>query len=117
MRISDWSSDVCSSDLLIGLGRPVLFRQARSGLGGRPFAMIKFRSMRDLRDGKGALLPDAQRITAVGRFLRRSRLDELPDLTNIASGELVFLGPRPLLPPRLPPRGRAGRGRGTVDAE
>src|SRR3546814_7835693 len=108
MRISDWSSDVCSSDLLIGLGRPVLFRQARSGLGGRPFAMIKFRSMRDLRDGQGALLPDAQRITAVGRFLRRSRLDELPELINIARGELDFVGPRPLLPHSIAAMGRDG---------
>ncbi|APL95882.1 sugar transferase [Sphingobium indicum] len=100
--------------VLIGLGRPVLFRQARSGLGGRPFAMIKFRSMRDLRDGQGALLPDAQRITAVGRFLRRSRLDELPELINIARGEMDFVGPRPLLPHSIAAMGRDGVERGKV---
>src|SRR3546814_8176583 len=79
MRISDWSSDVCSSDL-----------------------------------GQGALLPDAQRITAVGRFLRRSRLDALPELINIARGEMDFVGPRPLLPHSIAAMGRDGVERGKV---
>lgn len=100
--------------VLLGLGRPVLFRQVRSGLGGRPFAMIKFRTMRDLRDAHGALLPDAQRVTALGQFLRRSRLDELPELINIVRGEMDFVGPRPLLPHMISAMGRDGVERGKV---
>jgi lipopolysaccharide/colanic/teichoic acid biosynthesis glycosyltransferase len=79
------------------LGRPVLFRQRRAGHQGREFDLVKFRSMRDLRDSDGRLLPDAQRITRFGALLRRSRLDELPELWNIARGEMSFVGPRPLL--------------------
>ena len=100
--------------VLVGLGRPVLFRQVRSGLGGQPFAMIKFRSMRDLRDSRGDLLPDAQRTPALGRFLRRSRLDELPELINIARGDMDFVGPRPLLPHSIAAMGRDGVERGKV---
>ncbi len=100
--------------VLVGLGRPVLFRQVRSGLGGQPFAMIKFRSMRDLRDSRGDLLPDAQRTPALGRFLRRSRLDELPELINIVRGDMDFVGPRPLLPHSIAAMGRDGVERGKV---
>ncbi|WP_327753328.1 sugar transferase [Sphingobium sp. SJ10-10] len=100
--------------VLLGLGRPVLFRQVRSGLGGRPFAMVKFRTMRDLRDTQGALLPDALRTTALGQFLRRSRLDELPELINIARGDMDFVGPRPLLPHTVSAMGRDGVERGRV---
>ena len=100
--------------VLTGLGRPVLFRQVRSGLGGRRFAMIKFRSMRDLRDSRGDLLPDAQRTTALGQFLRRSRLDELPELINIVRGDMDFVGPRPLLPHSVALMGRDGVERGKV---
>ncbi|WP_313804098.1 sugar transferase [Sphingobium sp.] len=100
--------------VLSGLGWPVLFRQPRSGRGGRSFTMIKFRTMRDLRDGQGALLPDAQRVTALGQFLRRSRLDELPELINIARGDMDFVGPRPLLPHTISAMGRDGMERGRV---
>lgn len=80
------------------MGRPVLFRQMRSGQGSRPFSIVKFRSMRDLVDAQGVPLPDAERVTPLGLFLRRSRLDELPELLNIVRGEMDFVGPRPLLP-------------------
>lgn len=98
----------------LSLGRPVLFRQVRSGQGGQPFAMIKLRSMRDLRDAQGALLPDGQRVTALGQWLRRSRLDELPELINIARGDMDFVGPRPLLPHSISAMGRDGVERGKV---
>lgn len=84
--------------VLIGMGRPILFRQMRSGQSGRDFEMIKFRTMRDTRDAQGALLPDADRVTALGMSLRRSRMDELPELFNIVRGDMDFVGPRPLLP-------------------
>ena len=79
------------------LGAPVLFRQQRPGLGGRPFWLLKFRTMTDKRDAGGRLLPDAERLTCFGRFLRTTSLDELPELFNVLKGDMSLVGPRPLL--------------------
>lgn len=84
------------------LGSPVLFTQVRPGLHGKPFRMVKFRTMTDARDASGALLPDSQRLTPFGRFLRASSLDELPELWNVLRGEMSLVGPRPLLMEYLP---------------
>ena len=84
------------------LGSPVFFRQERPGLYGKPFRMVKFRTMTDAREASGALLPDAQRLTPFGRFLRASSLDELPELWNVLRGEMSLVGPRPLLMEYLP---------------
>lgn len=81
----------------VKLGAPIFFRQARPGLHGKPFEMIKFRSMTDQRDVHGELLPDVDRLTPFGIFLRRTSLDELPELWNVLKGEMSFVGPRPLL--------------------
>ncbi|MBW8190546.1 sugar transferase [Neiella marina] len=86
----------------VKLGRPVLFSQVRPGKHGRPFRMYKFRTMTDARDSDGELLPDAQRITPFGQFLRSTSLDELPELWNVLKGEMSLVGPRPLLMEYLP---------------
>lgn len=84
------------------LGSPVFFTQLRPGLHGKPFRMVKFRTMTEARDASGAFLPDAQRLTDFGRFLRASSLDELPVLWNVLRGEMSLVGPRPLLMEYLP---------------
>lgn len=100
--------------VVCSLGRPVLFRQMRSGRGGVPFRMVKFRTMHELRDEAGNLLPDELRTTGVGRFLRRSRLDELPELVNVVAGDMNLVGPRPLLPETIAEMGEGGVLRGSV---
>ncbi len=82
----------------VKLGAPVLFRQTRTGWHGAPFAIYKFRTMTNARDTQGNLLPDADRLTKLGRFMRHSSLDELPELINVLKGEMSLVGPRPLLP-------------------
>ncbi len=84
------------------LGSPVFFHQTRPGLRGRPFRMIKFRTMTDARSGGGQLLPDEERLGTFGRFLRTTSLDELPELWNVLKGEMSLVGPRPLLMEYLP---------------
>jgi lipopolysaccharide/colanic/teichoic acid biosynthesis glycosyltransferase len=84
------------------LGNPVLFRQLRPGLHGRPFEMVKFRTMRNACDGEGNLLPDAERMTRVGEWLRATSFDELPELWNVIKGDMSLVGPRPLLMEYLP---------------
>lgn len=84
------------------LGAPVLFRQMRPGLHGRPFEMLKFRTMTDARDEQGVPLPDAMRLTPLGRWLRATSLDELPALWNVLKGDMSLVGPRPLLMEYLP---------------
>ena len=113
-RMFDISMSACSFCVLVlpllglawlirrKLGSPVLFKQVRPGLHGKPFKMVKFRTMTDERGPDGALLPDAQRLTPFGRFLRASSLDELPELWNVLKGEMSLVGPRPLLMDYLP---------------
>lgn len=84
------------------IGRPVLFRQQRPGWHGKPFTLLKFRTMTDGRDADGRLLPDGDRLTRVGRTLRAFSLDELPTLLNVLRGEMSLVGPRPLLMQYLP---------------
>jgi sugar transferase EpsL len=89
--------------LLVGLlvrmrmGSPVIFQQMRPGLNGKPFFVYKFRTMKEIYDTQGQLLPDHQRLTRLGRFLRAFSLDELPELLNVLRGEMSLVGPRPLL--------------------
>lgn len=88
--------------LFANKGAGVLFFQVRPGKDGRLFKIIKFKTMSDKRDNEGILLPDEQRITKVGRFLRSTSIDELPQLINVFKGEMSLVGPRPLLPQYLP---------------
>ena len=86
----------------IKLGSPIFFRQSRVGLNGEIFEMVKFRTMKDVYDAEGNLLPDEERLTAFGNFLRKSSLDELPELWNVLKGDMSLVGPRPLLVEYLP---------------
>lgn len=79
------------------IGRPVLFRHQRPGLGGKPFTMLKFRTMTDERDSRGSPLPDRERLTGFGQWLRSTSIDEIPELLNVIRGEMSLVGPRPLL--------------------
>jgi lipopolysaccharide/colanic/teichoic acid biosynthesis glycosyltransferase len=79
------------------MGRPIFFKQVRPGLKGKPFVIYKFRTMLDLRDENGNLLPDEKRLTTIGRFLRSTTLDELPEFWNVLKGDMSLVGPRPLL--------------------
>src|SRR5258706_14296519 len=88
--------------VLVSSGPPVLFIQARPGLHGKLFRLYKFRTMTDDRDSQGNLLPDEKRLTDVGRWLRNTSLDELPQLINVLKGDMTFVGPRPLLVEYLP---------------
>ena len=113
-RFFDFSASLCGLAVLAlplallallvrtKLGSPVFFRQTRPGLHGKPFEMVKFRTMTDARDAQGELLPDSERLPPFGRFLRSSSLDELPELWNVLKGEMSLVGPRPLLMEYLP---------------
>lgn len=92
----------CALVVRIFLGTPVVFRQSRPGLHGRPFEIYKFRTMTDEQDANGQLLPDSDRLTAAGALLRRLSLDELPQLINVFKGDMSLVGPRPLLLEYLP---------------
>ena len=96
------------------LGRPLLFRQVRSGQGNRTFTIPKFRTMHDWRDARGNLLPDHQRETRITRWIRRARLDEIPQLFTIAAGQMSFVGPRPLRPETIASFGELGLVRALV---
>ncbi|TPG21599.1 sugar transferase [Sphingomonas koreensis] len=100
--------------VLIALGRPLIFVQTRAGQGGRPFGLIKFRTMTDRRDRSGRLLPDAERTPRTGLVLRRTRLDDLLGLLNVVKGDLAIVGPRPLLPETIARLGSAGERRSAV---
>ena len=105
---------VTAALIWLSLGRPLLFRQTRSGLAGRPFTLVKFRTMHDLRDGDGKLLPDCKRETRITRSIRRLRLDEIPQLAAILNGDMSFVGPRPLQPATVASFGALGHVRCSV---
>jgi lipopolysaccharide/colanic/teichoic acid biosynthesis glycosyltransferase len=105
---------VAATVVWVSVGRPLFFRQIRSGLGTRPFVICKFRTMHERRDADGALLPDALRETSATRLMRAIRIDELPQLLSIARGDMAFIGPRPLLPATVAEFGELGRIRCTV---
>lgn len=105
---------VAATLVRLDLGRPVLFVQERSGAAGRNFRMMKLRTMADTRDPAGKPLPDAERVTPIGRFLRRTRIDELPELWHVLVGDMSIVGPRPLQPATIAAMGDAGRRRGAV---
>jgi lipopolysaccharide/colanic/teichoic acid biosynthesis glycosyltransferase len=88
---------VVAAAVRVGLGSPVLFKQQRPGQGGKPFTILKFRTMTDARDPSGRLRSDAERLTRLGKWLRASSLDELPELVNVVRGDMSLVGPRPLL--------------------
>jgi sugar transferase EpsL len=88
---------VVATVIAVKLGTPVLFRQQRPGLHGEPFEMVKFRTMSDARDANGELLPDEERLGGLGKFLRKSSLDEFPEFWNVLKGDMSLVGPRPLL--------------------
>lgn len=87
---------IAAAVVRISMGRPVLFRQLRAGLGGVPFQLVKLRTMTDRTAGDGALLPDVERLTSTGRVLRTTSIDELPQLWNVLRGDMSLVGPRPL---------------------
>lgn len=100
--------------ILVSMGQPILFKQERVGLNTVPFLLRKFRTMHQIADPSGRPLPDAARLTTVGRVLRRTRLDELPQLFAVVRGEMSIVGPRPLLPETVAAMGEAGRARSAV---
>lgn len=87
---------VAAAAIRVSMGRPVLFRHTRAGYCGHPFVMLKFRTMTDEKDESGCLLPDADRLTRLGSLLRKTSIDELPQLWNVLKAEMSFVGPRPL---------------------
>ncbi len=93
---------VAAIGVRVKMGSPVLFRQSRPGLAGKPFQMYKFRTMTNRSDAAGKLLPDSERLTAFGSFLRSTSIDELPELINVLKGDMSLVGPRPLLTEYLP---------------
>lgn len=108
---------ICAVTYLIvikTLGRPVMFRQTRAGKGGVPFDVIKFRTLTDDRDKYGVWLPDEERLTPAGKFLRRTRFDELPQLFTILAGRMALVGPRPLMSETIDGFGADGIRRGSV---
>ena len=93
---------IVSLIIYLTMGRPVFFKQLRPGMNGKPFVIYKFRTMLDLKDKDGNLLPDEKRITTIGKFLRSTTLDELPEFWNVLKGDMSLVGPRPLLVEYLP---------------
>lgn len=105
---------MAAAGVRVACGRPILFRQVRTGLDAKVFEIIKFRTMTDERDSHGVLLPDSDRLTPFGSLLRKSSVDELPELVNVLRGEMSLVGPRPLLVQYLPHYSEHERRRFTV---